>query len=147
MKPSAKKKTQEYAKSLTFCILPCAKVGTVIGYGCSVRKWQVHIHTLMEKKTKTYFGQFSRKLKLFPVKMSLGTSKSDCGKSTFFEIQNLAKFRETLRDSPSFAGTRLKVLRPALTLQLWVWIKTGGYTPNGTPWDTPNHKRPRKWTN
>ena len=37
-----------------------------------------------EKKTKTYFGQFSPKLHPFPVKMSLRTSQSGYGKCTFF---------------------------------------------------------------
>ena len=62
------------------------------------------------KKDQKIFGQFSAKLQLFPVKMSLRTSKSDCGKSTFFEIQNLANPARDLRDSPSFAGTRLSAI-------------------------------------
>ena len=69
-----------------------------------VSHFEVNRH---EKKIKKYFGQFSAKLQLFPVKMSLRTSKSDCGKSTFFEIQNLTDFDPNLGDLPSFAGTRL----------------------------------------
>ena len=34
-----------------------------------------------DKKTKTYSGQFSQKLQILPVKMSLRTSKWDKGKS------------------------------------------------------------------
>ena len=45
--------------------------------------------------------------------MSLGTSKSDCGKSTFFENEIFANLVPNLRDLPSFAGTRLRILRRA----------------------------------